>query len=217
MIWTLVLTPAFVVPVMKLGGTFVPRYILFTLVGITLLLFMSAYRRAAGNPLFALVAILVLGGWFLLKYPNAGRRQLAENGTLLGDPRPFENTPWMRAIKARPDLPVIINPAVLYLPFQHYSLPDVRQRTYYLTSLKDALRLDGADTGEKNLLFFRRRFPIQVPAYSEFVRQHRQFLLLAETTNPTWVMEKLLEDGARLDLILRDQSYFLYDVKISTP
>jgi hypothetical protein len=34
----LALTPVYVVPIMLLGGTFVPRYILFTLTGLTILL-----------------------------------------------------------------------------------------------------------------------------------------------------------------------------------
>ncbi len=213
LIAALALTPFYVVPLMFLGGTFVPRYVLYTLTGFTIYLAISAYERARGDLTVAVVAVLCLGGWFLLKYPNMGRRQMAESrGLPFHQPMPLESKPWMREIEAHPELAVAVSPAVFYLQFQHYSEPSVRQRTNYLTSIPDALKLDGTDTGDRNLQFFQRRFPVQVPEYSEFIAAHREFLLCAETTNPTWVVQKLLADGARLDLILRDQTYFLYHV-----
>lgn len=213
LIGALALTPVYVVPAMLVGGIFVPRYVLFTLTGVTIFLATAAYERARGSALFAITAIVCLGGWFVVKYPAMARRQMVESrGLPFGKARPLEAKPWMRAIEARPELPVVLNPAVFFLHFQHYSPPEVRQRSYYLTSLSDAMRLDGADTGDRNLLFFSRRFPVQVPAYAEFVEQHRSFLLCAETTNPTWVLEKLLEDGAELRLLLRDSTYHLYHV-----
>jgi Dolichyl-phosphate-mannose-protein mannosyltransferase len=209
------LTPAYVVPIMLLGGTFVPRYVLFTLTGLTILLAEAAYRRARGNAFFAVVAVVCLGGWFLLKYPNVGRHQMAESrGLPFRQAQPLENKSWMQAIEKQSGLPVVINPAVFFLHFQHYSLPEVRERTFYLTSLADAMKYDGADTGDRNLQFFHRRFPVQVAAYDEFVSTHREFLVCAETTNPTWVLEKLVDDGAKLQLVLRDGTYFLYHAQL---
>lgn len=213
LIGALALVPVYVVPIMLVGGTFVPRYVLYTLTGVTIFLATAIYNRARGNRVVAAVIVVCLGGWFMLKYPNMGRRQKAEShGLPFGNPQPLESKTWMKAIDAQPDLPVVLNPAVFYLHFQHYSPEPVRKRSYYLTSISDALRLDRTDTGDRNLLFFERRFPVQVPAYSDFVSQHRTFLLLAETTNPTWVMEKLLEDKADLQLLLRDNTYHLYRV-----
>jgi len=211
----LALTPVYVVPIMLLGGTFVPRYVLFTLTGLTILLAGAAYQRARGNGLFAVVAVVCLGGWFLLKYPSMGRHQMAESrGLPFRQARPLENKSWMKAIERESGLPVVINPAVFFLHFQHYSLPEVRERTFYLTSLADAMKYDGTDTGDRNLQFFHRRFPVQVAAYDEFVSTHREFLVCAETTNPTWVLEKLLDDGAKLQLVLRDGTYFLYHAQL---
>ena len=218
LIGMLALTPFYAVPLMILGGTFVTRYVLFTITGFTIYLASAVYLRARGDRMVALTAVLCLGGWFALKYPNMGRHQMAESrGLPFRQAQPFEAKPWMQAIQARPHLPVLLNPAVFYLQFQHYSDPALRARTYYLTSIPDAMKLDGTDTGDRNLQFFRRRFPVQVPDYYEFVSAHQEFLLLAETTNPTWVMEKLLADQAQLKLLGRDQTYFLYHVSMPAP
>ena len=215
LIGSLALMPFFAVPLMMLGGTFVVRYVLYTTTGFTIYLALAAYRRARGDEMVALAAVVCLGGWFVMKYPNMGRHQMAESrGLPFGQARPFADKVWTKAIEQRPELPVLINPAVFYLQFQHYSAPEVQQRTYYLISIADAMKYDGTDTGDRNLQFFRRRFPVQVPDYYEFTRANREFLLLAETTNPTWVVNKLLDDGAKLDLILRDQTYFLYHVSL---
>jgi hypothetical protein len=144
-----------------------------------------------------------------------GRHQMAESrGLPFRQARPLENQSWMKAIEKESDLPVVINPAVFFLHFQHYSLPEVRERAFYLTSLVDAMKYDGTDTGDRNLQFFHRRFPVQVAAYDEFVSTHREFLVCAETTNPTWVIQKLLDDGAKLQLVLRDGTYFLYHAQL---
>jgi hypothetical protein len=217
LIGLLALMPFYVVPATFLIGTFVPRYVLPTLIGLSILLATAACRRARGNVVVAVILAACLGGWFVLKYPMAARRQMAETGYPSGHRMPFANKGWARAIEEKPGMPVIVSPAVFYVQLQHYSAPEVRQRTYYLTSLVDALKLDGADTGDRSLKLFQRRFPVQVPDYYEFTKANHEFLLLAETTNPTWVIEKLLADGADLKLVRRDQTYFLYHVAMPTP
>jgi hypothetical protein len=53
------------------------------------------------------------------------------------------------------------------------------------------------------------RLALQTIVYEEFVSMHRESLVCAETTNLTWVIERLLDDGAKLQLALGDGSYFL--------
>lgn len=214
LISVLALTPLYAVPPLMLLRTtaFVPRYVLFTLTGITILIATAAFRRSAGDSRIAIVAVMCLGAWFLLKYPAQGRRQMVSSGGLpFRAAQPYAAEPWTRAME-QDRLPIAISPAIFYLPFQHYSPPALRERTFYLTSIGDALRLDGTDTGDRGLLAYSRRYPLQVPGYQEFVQAHPEFLLCAETTNPTWVIEKLLEDHADLQLILRQGTYFLYRV-----
>ncbi len=218
LIGLLALMPLYIVPLMVAMGAFVVRYILFTLIGITIVLTLAAYRRARGNAVFAVFMVAVLGGWFLLKYPNVARHQMARSPELpFRQARPFEATRWMQAIERLPDLPVIITPAMFFVEFTHYSLPEVGKRAYYLDSIADAMRLEGADTGDRVLSYFRRRFPFQVPNYAEFTARQRKFLLCAETTNQTWVIEKLMEDKAQLQLLVRDSTFTLYQVTLPSP
>ena len=208
---TLAITPFYAVPLSFLFGVFVSRYVLFTLTGIVILLAMSAYQRARGDGQFAAVAVICLGGYFLVTSPIAGLSQLAAApGLPFGPARPFENKNWMQAIEEQPELPVVVSDAVFFLKMRHYSLPEVQERTFYLFSLADALKFDGADTGDKNLKFLSRRFPIQALEYQDFIAGHHDFLLLAETEHRTWIIEKLIQEGAHLELQRRSQTYFLF-------
>ena len=220
LIGALALTPVYSVSLMMFGGLFVPRYVLFTVTGLAILWTTSLYRRTRGDAFVALVAIACLGGWFVLKYPSAARRQMAASGgaafpkcVRLSDPTgranrsPLATQSWMRAMEAS-NLPVVLSPAVFYLSTQYYSIPALRDRTYYLTSVPAALKYDGADTGDLGLLAFQRRFPVKAPDYIEFVSTHREFLVCAETTNPTWVLEKLLDDGAKTPTLAAGRNVF---------
>jgi 4-amino-4-deoxy-L-arabinose transferase-like glycosyltransferase len=215
LIATLALTPAYAVPLSFLGGIFVSRYVEYTVTGLAILLAMGAYRRARGDTQFAVVAVLCLGGFFMVTRPIAGLRQLAATpGLPFGAARPYENENWMRAIEQQPGLPVAVSPPVFFLKVRHYSSPDVQNRMFYLFSIPDALKYDGADSGDKNLKFLARRFPVQARPYEEFTAEHREFLLLAETELQTWLLEKLLAEGARLELQRRTQTYFLFHVTL---
>jgi hypothetical protein len=205
------LMPFYVIPASYLAGGFVPRYALACFVGVTLYLVLLAWRAASGNRLPALVAFLVLFGWFCMKTPGTVRRNLAETG---GYPfrtsQPFAARSWMPLLEASP-LPVVVSPAVFFLQFQHYAPPEVRKRVHYLASRKYAMELEGMDTGDTNLTLFARMLPLPVTGYDDFVRQHRNFLVIAETTNPTWVVEKLKAGGAQLILRNRQGTFFLFE------
>jgi len=154
----------------------------------------------------------VFFAWYLFKSPPQILANEARNNvSLSGPPHPFEDTAWMPLIE-RSELPVAVTPAVFYLQFQHYALPLVKSRLFYLTSSEDAIRYTGANSDELNLQFLSRVIPLQVPPYREFISQHPHFLLCADTTNFTWATQKLLDDGAHLKLLAAQGAYFLFDV-----
>lgn len=211
---TLALLPLYALPVAYLIGAFVPRHILYTVVGITISLAFLAYRSSHGDRLLGTALLIVFVAWFALKAPALVRAHISEsNGWLMGRAQPFENTAWMPGIRDS-SLPVAVTPAVFFLQLQHYADPAVKARIFYPLSAADALRYDATNTGDLNLKYLNRITPIQVPAYATFVSANPHFLVCAETTNPTWLIRKLLDQGATLRLIMRQETYFLFDVTV---
>ena len=208
----LALLPVYAMPVFFVLGSFVPRYLLYTIVGLTISLAMLAYRASRGNRLLGSALVIAFTGWFLFKAPSEIKLKIAERGGhLLGPAHPFADADWMSQIETS-HLPVAVTPAVFYLQLQHYAMPPVKQRIFYLLSRQDALRYTGASTGDLNLEILSRYLSIQAIAYSRFISQHSHFLVCAEMTNPTWMVEKLLQTGARVQLLTRQDTHFLFDV-----
>ena len=208
----LALLPAYAMPVFFVLGSFVPRYLLYTIVGLTISLAMLAYRASRGNRLLGSALVIAFTGWFLFKAPSAIKLNVVERGgAVFGPAHPFEDTDWMSQIE-RSDLPVVVTPAVFYLQFQHYAMPQIKQRVFYLLSRQDSLRYTGASTGDLNLEILSRHLSIRAIAYSRFLSEHSHFLVCAELTNPTWVVEKLLRTGATVQLLTRQDTHFLFDV-----
>lgn len=206
------LLPFFVVPLSYFSGAYVERYSLPAFAGIVLYLTMLAWRRSSGDKVIALLVASVFLAWFVLKAPATVRRQMGEtNGYPFRTSEPFAAKPWMTAL-AEGELPVVTCPAVFFLQIQHYAPANVRPRLRYLASRSYAKELEGMDTGDANLTQFVRMLPLQVVPYDEFLRDHSRFLLLADTTNLTWQLEKLRMQGAQLKLLRRHGAVFLFDV-----
>jgi hypothetical protein len=217
LVGSLAALPVFGVPLSFLTGGFVERYTLASLVGITIFLAFTACARSRGDRLLAAVMVVCFLGWFVLKTSSTVRRQIAESGGLpRHTARPFQAKAWMRDIEVSA-LPVAATPLVFYEQLQYYVPGSVYPRIYYLASRKDALYYDGMDTGDNAALIFSKRIPHQVSNYDSFVASNPHFLLCAETTNPTWHIEKLLDDGARLKLLKRQETYFLFEVTMPHP
>ena len=85
----------------------------------------------------------------------------------------------------------------------HYELPDVIERLYYLTERDAAIRYAHATIFE-GLPVVRRWFPVRakVEEYRDFVRQHDRFLVLGTPGYvEDWLLSKLKDDGAKIRLL----------------
>ena len=217
LVGSLAALPVFGVPLSLLVGGFVERYVLASMVGITIFLAFTVCTRSRGDRLLAALMVVCFLSWFLLKTSSTVRKQMVESGGLpMRAARPFQAKTWMRDIE-QSNLPVAATPGVFFQQLQFYVPASIHPRIYYLTSRADARRYDGTDSGDNGALLFARRVPLQVPSYESFVASNPHFLLCAEITNPTWHIEKLLDDGAHLKLLRRQETYFLFDVTMPHP
>lgn len=206
------LLPALMVGAAFLLGAYVPRYALPTMGGLAVLLAVLAWLRSGNNRWLGLVMSTVFLAWFAYKSQSTARRELAKNG---GYPEQGKNAfaakRWFAEVRES-QLPLVVTPAVFFVQLQHYSEPTVSRRIVYLTQREYARRWDGTDTGDLGLLNFVVAAPYRIEDYEEFLRQKSAFLVLADTTAPTWHLEQLRRDGRFLQLLVRDGAQSLFIV-----
>ena len=168
------------------------RYVGPVVVGFCILIATTLYgriRTSHGN-LVAGALFAVLAGWFLWQQVSLVRLsrgisyaegQLAE----LGD------------FSSHGDLPVVMPHGSQYLPLAHYWPKPLASRLYYLTDREAALRYRHTAMGGHALTRFAQWVPLNVVPYRSFVANHPRFLVFGSIG---WVLPKLLEDGARVEL-----------------
>jgi hypothetical protein len=103
----------------------------------------------------------------------------------------------------RSDLPLVDAGAVTFFEMNHHEKPDILSRLYFLKDRSLAMSYTHTnifeDRGWGNEM--KPDFPISanVSSYNDFIRQHREFLVLGTYDAPEeWVLRKLQDDGARL-------------------
>jgi hypothetical protein len=213
---SLALLPVFALPVSYLAGVYVSRYVLPTVAGLAVFLAFSLCWAFRGDRLAGLVVTMVFAAWFVQKGAGTVKAQNAVNGgfrTPLA--QPFQNTPWMKVLESS-SLPVAATPAVFFMKLQHYAPEGVRERVSYPADEQIALKYEGIFTGETNLLRFSRMLPIRVPAYREYLARYPRFLVCAETTNPTWLLRALVDEGAEVRLLERSGTYFVFEASLAS-
>jgi 4-amino-4-deoxy-L-arabinose transferase-like glycosyltransferase len=191
------------------GVPFWPRYgICATLSGSLILtvLLAAATRRNANAALVSATLILVL---FL--HTRAGTDRLMER---------YENTSTLyRTI--RPELPFVAASGLTFLEMDHRESNQFTSRLYYLTDRESALRYAHATIFE-GMPIVRRWFPVRarVSPYKDFTSCNSEFLVLDTPGSPEdWLLSKLKDDGARIDLVLdakpgyRDRQLFLVSLR----
>ena len=103
----------------------------------------------------------------------------------------------------RPDLPLVVGGGVTFFEMNHHERPKTLSRLYFLKNRAAALSYTNTN------LFEDRGFPDHmypglpisghVEAYSDFLREHREFLVLGRYDAPEeWLLRKLKDDGAGL-------------------
>ena len=212
-IWSLL--PVWMVAGSFVLGAYVPRYALPAMGGLAILLAWVCWRRSGGDRTLALVLALVFLLWFGWKTPSTVRRQMAETGGYpVRQTDGFQPRKWY-PIARDSNLPVLVTPAVLFTKINHYASEPLRRRLVYPASLREAIRFDGTDTGDRWLLQIASPGHFPVVALEEFLARNREFLVLADTSVPTWHLELLRTRGARVELLERDQAQLLLRVSLS--
>lgn len=195
-------------------GTYVWRYTLYSIAGISIFLAFAMCAGLKADRLAALILTVASLGWFASKSATTVSSQMAEGGgirTSLG--RLYRSSPWIRALEGN-SLPIMASPAVLFMPLQYYAPESVRRRVIYAADRDLGLKYTGSDTSELNMIRFSWMLPLRVVAFNDFVAANRHFLLAIRAPEPSWQSSELLARGAQLKLLKRSDPYFVFEVTI---
>lgn len=101
----------------------------------------------------------------------------------------------------QPGLPLVAASGLTYLEMDHYESATLVSRLFYLEDRPAAVRYAHATLFEdlEGMDKLKRFFPIRanVQSYSQFIREHRQFVVLGTWDYPEdWLLKKLHDDGA---------------------
>lgn len=203
---SLALAPVYVVPISFVIGTYVLRYTVYSIIGISIFLAFEMYTALRGDRVAALALSVALLGWFAAKSATTLHGQV-EAGN------PYRQSDWAHALEGN-SLPVMATPAIFFLPLQYYGPDSVRSRVVYAGDFELARKIDGSANGETNLFRFRRMLPLRVEEFNGFIAAHPHFLLAADTSTPTWQIPALIGRGAQLRLLNHTETYFIFDVSM---
>jgi Dolichyl-phosphate-mannose-protein mannosyltransferase len=103
----------------------------------------------------------------------------------------------------RSDLPLVDAGGVTFFEMNHHEKPDVLSRLYFLKDRSLAMSYTHTNIFEDHGWGdgMKPDYPISasVRSYTDFIHQHREFLVLGTYDAPEeWVLRKLHDDGARL-------------------
>jgi hypothetical protein len=104
--------------------------------------------------------------------------------------------------KTRTDLPLVIDDDNQFLRIAHYGTPAMQTQSYFLINHQFEIKHVGFDTPGRTMEIGARLAPLNVVDYARFVDQHRQFLLLRNSSLMLgWLSRQLLEEGAQIRLV----------------
>ena len=191
-----------------LHGGFNPRYLLLTVLAFPMVaghILASLDRRLVG--LFAIFLFVSLG-------VQEGAFWRAEVHSLGKKVSPAVGVEQLMDAAGHGDLPVIVSDALDYLQLVHYASTPKSLRLAYLADVPAAITYAGTDSADKNLLALQAYLGLHVYDFSEFSKNHREFLVYSNSRPKwDWWPTRLLHDGYTLELVAMDQEKRIYLVR----
>ena len=166
---------------------FVMRYALIALAGFAFLAPMVAAHLSGGRALpgFLLAAALTVGFfYFSIAVPPSQN--------------PFDGEPLLR--EALQQGPVVVSDGQLFLQMWHYAPEPLKSRLLFLADNAAALKYTGFDTIDGGIRVLRDWSSVGVVEYQSFASPGREFFVYQNTLRPGWLISKVVDDGATVEI-----------------
>ncbi len=186
----------------KLG--YAPRYAITTVIGVSLLVAVTAHRLARGRTAPAIVLAIALIVWYTHEHYDVIEIALARASLPSASARQY---PRIFDRVGDADLPVAVASARLYLESIN-GLPAKSDPRLVFVSGE-------ANTATRSLRALSRLRPLNVVTYASFLAAHRRFLLytIDASREDIWLTIRLLVDGAKVTIKAQNESFRLYEVE----
>ena len=178
---------AAVVGALLVTHMFTPRYALIALAGFSFLAPMVAAHMFGGRALPGFLLTVALTACF-------GFTSMAIPPTR----NPFDGEPELR--EALQQGPVAISDAQLFLQMWHYAPPPLKSRLLFLVDHEAALKYMGFANMDDALKQIRLWSSVRVVDYPNFASPGREFLVYQNTLRPGWLISKVVDDGATVEV-----------------
>ena len=167
---------------------FTDRYVIVAVAGVILLAVMAVARLARGNAAVGLQLLLATAAAFLF---------------IVGRPHDSDQTAFeiplvQQAIRQGP---VAIDDGLLFFQTWYYLPPAEKHLVYYVTDPASAARFTGQDTIDRNFLAAAPWVHFPVPGYAAIARPGSSLLVFHTTAPYSWLLGRLLHDGANVQVI----------------
>jgi hypothetical protein len=175
-----------------------PRYLMPALFGISALLSLGLWFAASGRREPALIAAIVIGSWFLqVSWKDVDR--------IRGSMRVPASVAVESILPARArenrTLPIVAAQAGSFMALSYYGDPDLKRRMFYLADKDLSLQLQGFNFLDRILSASAPYFHTNVVSYRSFIRANPNFYVLGGLGGQEWILAKLINDNAEIDLV----------------
>jgi hypothetical protein len=177
---------------------YVDRYVIWTMIGFSICLALSARLLLGRRSAIVLAAVfLSLSAAHSLKPWALGWSRPSVDAMLADAPA---------------DLPIVITDVLEFLQTAHYADPPLRARLYYIADRDAAVRYTGQDESDAHILALRAWAPFRIDTYESFRATHARFVLYDTQGMYAWMVPRLIDDGAHVRLLRRQGGALLYAV-----
>jgi dolichyl-phosphate-mannose-protein mannosyltransferase len=112
-------------------------------------------------------------------------------------------------------IPIAIEQGALFVRLSHYAEPAIATRLRYLASKQENLHYSPATTVEWGMLGLRSPVTaLAIEDYESFVHSHPQFYVYSGSAGGGWLMSKLTDEKAQIEIKGKDDASYLYLVTL---
>ena len=198
-------------------GVYVSRYSLPAVIGLAGLFSLGVSALWRERAVMGPVLLLVFGGLLVERNGAVVKRFAGRSAPSTFDARALSHTldgGELLGVAVDRGQPIAINHFQPFVEFDYYASPKLASSLFCLTNPEAAAAYTGASMFDTHAEALARGIPVRgrIEKYSEFVESHKRFLVFHKPWGTDWLVQKLLDDGARLELIENSGSRVLYQV-----